>query len=82
MKYDIPSESINLLEDWDVFLAGTAKGYHEMYDSLIAYDMSATTAFDFIDRNIDVANIIDYVALELYLANIDWPWKNLKYWGS
>ncbi|MFC2131281.1 CotH kinase family protein [Bacteroidota bacterium] len=82
LKYNVPYENLNLMEDWDVHLYGTTKGYHNMYDSILAYDMSTQDAYDFIDRNIEIANIIDYVALELYVANIDWPWKNLKYWNS
>jgi len=82
IKYNVPYESIDLLEDWDVLLYGSSKSYHEMYDSVMNYDMSRSDAYTFIDRNIDIANIIDYVILEMYIANIDWPWKNLKYWKS
>ncbi len=82
LKYDVPYESIDLFEDWDDLLYGSSKEYHEMYDSVMNYNMSNTDAYSFIDRNIDVANIIEYVALEMYLANIDWPFHNLKYWKS
>ncbi|MFH1049677.1 MAG: lamin tail domain-containing protein [bacterium] len=82
LKYDVPYESIDLLEDWDVLLYGSSKDYHIMYDSVINYDMSSSDAYAFIDRNIDITNIMSYVILEMYVANIDWPWKNLKYWKS
>jgi hypothetical protein len=82
LKYDLPYESINLMEDWGVLLYGSAKSFHVMYDSVLNYDMSAADAYGFIDRQVDIDNIIDYTAYEMYIANIDWPWKNLKFWQS
>jgi hypothetical protein len=81
-KFGIPPESIDLMEDWDKLKAGSAADYLKMADSTFSYNMKKSDAFDFISRNIDVENLIDYTILNVYFSNVDWPFHNLKYWKS
>ncbi len=82
IKYGIPVDSINLLEDWERLFYGTSRIFHLFKDSLLSMDVTSDEAYEFLERNIDIPNLRDYVIFELFLANIDWPWKNLKFWQS
>jgi hypothetical protein len=82
LKYNIPERSINLLEDWEKLMYGSSAKFMMMRDSIMKMDMSESNAYSFLDRNIDLNNLMDYVIFESFLANIDWPWKNLKFWQS
>jgi len=81
-KYSIPENGIDLLEDYGVLRYGSREDFDIMSDSVLNYNFESSNAYQFIDRNFDVDNIIDFVFIELFLANIDWPWKNMKFWKS
>lgn len=82
VKYKIPEDSINLLEDWEELLHGTVRTFQAFKDSLLSMELNTSEVYEFLERNVDLQNLMDYVIFELYLANIDWPWKNLKFWQS
>ncbi len=82
LKHDIPTKSIDLYEDSNVLLHGDGKELYSLLDSIKIIDFEADEAYDFIERNVDINNIMEYVIMELYTGNFDWPHKNLKFWRS
>lgn len=82
LKHDIPTNTIDFFEDIDILLYGDAKELYEMYDGVDTINFSESGTYDFIDKNIDVNNLIEYALMQIYASNIDWPHKNLKYWRS
>lgn len=81
-KYDIPVETINLLENNNNLIYGSDAVYLLMYDSILAMDMSLKKSYDYACSVIDIENIIDYAVTEVFSANYDWPGNNLRYWNS
>lgn len=81
-RYDVSTESINLMEDIDVLLNGESISYHRMLDSLINIDMTQDESYEYMKTVIDEYNLIDYLFASFYAATYDWPGKNMKYWNS
>lgn len=81
-KYKISENSVNLLENSGFAKNGSPKAYDDMVNYLKSLDMKNENAFAQISEVIDVNNLIDYLAIEMYSANEDWAINNIKYWQS
>lgn len=81
-KFDVSSESVNLIELDDKVKSGNAEPWLNLIDTLKNMDLSVQTEFDKIAAKIDLDNIIDYTSAEIYSGNFDWPWNNIKHWNS
>ncbi len=81
-RYDIPASSINLLENQYKVINGTYTGFQSLYSDIKELDMSSQSSYDYIDKNIDIRNIVDYAIIEVYSSNVDWSWNNIKFWNS
>lgn len=55
-----------------------AAEYSEMYEKYSALDLTNDKIYEELSDYIDVENYLQYYALEIYMANRDWPYNNLK----
>ncbi len=81
-KYNISSESINFIEDEFVAGNGSAGDFYNDYMKIMSMDMNTDEAYKYVADNIELDNLYDYLASQIFICNIDWPWKNVKYWMS
>jgi hypothetical protein len=44
--------------------------------------MNSPEGYKFLDRNIDINEFLNYLAIQIYTINKDWPGNNYKYWKS
>ena len=56
--------------------------YDEMEDFVYDHDLSLKQNYDTLCEMLDLNNFIDYMILEIYSANIDWPRNNHKVWRA
>lgn len=58
----------------------------ESYDDIIKFvqknDMSLQENYEYIKSKIDIENFIQYIVVQTYINNIDWPQSNVKVWRS
>lgn len=58
----------------------------ESYDNIIKFvqenDMSLQENYEYIKTKIDIENFIQYIVVQTYINNIDWPQNNIKVWRS
>ncbi|TCL58418.1 chitobiase/beta-hexosaminidase-like protein [Kineothrix alysoides] len=52
--------------------------YTELYNKYSTEDLTQDAIFEELNRYIDTQNYLQYFAVEVYLANRDWPYNNLK----
>ncbi len=81
-RYNIPASSINLLENQYMVINGTYSDFHSLYLDIKELDVSSQSAYNYIDKHIDIRNIVDYAIIEVYSSNVDWSWNNIKFWNS
>jgi len=55
-----------------------AAEYSEIYEKYSALDLTDDKVYEELAGYIDVQNYLQYYALEIYMANRDWPYNNLK----
>ncbi|PIQ10482.1 MAG: hypothetical protein COW71_02600 [Ignavibacteriales bacterium CG18_big_fil_WC_8_21_14_2_50_31_20] len=78
--HGIEAEDINILENNMVLNNGNGDNYINFYNSLESIDMTADSAFNYINSKIDVNEFADYYISEIFFNNMDWPGNNVKYW--
>lgn len=74
------SDEIDVLEGDGWPIHGDATNYNELIDLLASTDMADSEEYQFVEDKIDIDNYIDYMAAQIYYANLDWPGNNIKYW--
>jgi hypothetical protein len=82
LKYKIPEDSINIIDDLTKHKAGITYDYFSTLNTIIAMDISNSEAYKYLDSHIDLNNFIDFFIFQVFIANTDWPWKNQQMWSS
>ncbi|WP_183906719.1 CotH kinase family protein [Rufibacter immobilis] len=59
---------------------GDQKPYHALLAYIRSHDLSNLAFYQYVTKQIDIDNFIDYLLAELYYANQDWPNSNLQMW--
>ena len=79
--YDIDIENCNIIENWYGKIDhGSNSNFLQMMDWLKDADLADDSNYDELRRLIDLDNFIDYVILETYISNYDWPGNNMRCW--
>lgn len=78
--YGIDSDAVDILEKRREVLAGSAAHYDAMMRFVAANDLSTPQALSYLETQMDLDNYIDYLALEFYCGNFDWPRNNVRFW--
>jgi alpha-tubulin suppressor-like RCC1 family protein len=56
--------------------------FHELVSYIETHDLSNDQYFAYVEERLDTDNMIDFFVGSMYLANIDWPWNNIKVWRN
>ncbi len=81
-SYGLSPDSVHFLEKNNQVIAGSKESYVHFIDSLNKTDMTSDAAYSLLDRNIDINEYLNYLVIQIYYANKDWPGNNIKYWKS
>jgi len=85
-NYNLDPDEVNLLErnpenPWNV-IAGSADYYNNLLLYVMAADINTDEAYEYISRQMDINNYIDYQIAEIFLSANDWPGNNIKFWRA
>ncbi|MDX1741114.1 MAG: CotH kinase family protein, partial [Rhodothermales bacterium] len=61
-------------------LEGDTEHFEQLLALLGAIDMTSDTAYDQVDRMMDLDSFIDYQITQIFVGNTDWPGNNVKLW--
>lgn len=80
--YDVDKDSLDIIAGNMHVYEGSADSFGEIVDFVERNDLSIPMNYDYVNRSIDIDNFIDYIILETYFGNYDWPGNNVKLWRS
>ncbi|MBR6834104.1 MAG: CotH kinase family protein [Fibrobacter sp.] len=78
--YGISHNNINLLKADNSVSAGSADNYITLIEWLKTHSLDDDENFEYISSQIDLNNFINYMHVEIFSNNRDWPGNNLKKW--
>lgn len=76
----VDADEVDILEYSGTLVHGDTKHYNAIKSYLNSFSMSYAVNYDYISTQIDIDEFIEYMVLELYCNNGDWPGNNCKYW--
>ena len=79
-NYGIPSDGIDLVSAENQALAGSSNDYVALMAWLKSNHLDSKEKYDYVSRQIDIDNYINYMLVEIFANNRDWPGNNLKKW--
>lgn len=82
VNQSLPLDSVTMLEMEAESIIGSGALYKAFIDSLSVVDITSDEGYKFLDRNIDINEYLNYLAVQIYIANEDWPGNNVKYWKA
>ncbi len=80
--YGISHNNINLLTANNSVSAGSANDYIALMDWLESHSLDNDSNYAYIASKIDIKNYINYMQIEIFANNLDWPSNNLKKWNT
>ena len=80
--HGIEKEDLIMVNPCGSYEYGDHTAYDTMEDFVYDHDLSLKENFDTLCEMLDMNNFIDYMILEIYSANIDWPRNNHKVWRA
>ena len=80
--YGESHNNINLLKADNTISAGTADDYVALINWLKNNSARKEENYAYISSQIDIDNYINYMQVEIFANNIDWPNNNLKKWNT
>ena len=78
--YGISHNNINLLKANNSVSAGKADDYIALMDWLKNHSLDIDSNYAYITSKIDIDNYINYMQVEIFANNLDWPGNNQKKW--
>lgn len=78
--YGYDPDNIDLLEADNSAKAGVNTDYLSLMDWMKNHDVTDVDNYYAVTEKIDVGNFINYILLELFVNNRDWPANNVKKW--
>ena len=81
-NYDIDKELSTVINWWMWPENGTADRWDALYSMLETIDPDDPDDIAWLRSEVDIDALIDYMLLELYITNMDWPTNNVRCWSA
>ena len=88
-NYGINADSVDVLNGFETAnpyynagwpIAGDIDEYAELINFLRSHDLSINANYEKVQTMIDIPSYVTYQIAEIYMANVDWPGNNTKFW--
>ncbi len=76
----VDADNVDLLEGSGSVVHGDETSYNELKNYMNSHTMSNKSFYEYIKTQIDIDEYIEYMVLEIYCNNGDWPGNNSKFW--
>ncbi|MCW3082857.1 MAG: hypothetical protein JWP12_223 [Bacteroidetes bacterium] len=82
-KYHMAADSLCILELNGVLShgkKGDTESFKELLEFVQKHDLSQQQNYEELTSKIDIQSFIDFLAVNIYFCNSDWPNNNVKFW--
>jgi hypothetical protein len=79
-NHPVDPDSLDLLALDAEVEEGSADDYLELLDYVRSHDLRDESAYQEVVGQMDLDNFMDYYIAQMYFANSDWPFVNIRYW--
>lgn len=80
--FQIDKDSIDYLSANANIEEGSNADYLSLINYINTHSLAKNAHYQHVAEQIDIANIMDYYIVQLFLSNTDWPYNNIKFWKA
>ena len=80
--YGIDDEAVDIINWWDFAESGTIGRWEAFYTRLESLDPADSADLAWLKEEVDIDALIDYMLLQLFIINSDWPANNARCWSA
>lgn len=80
--HDVNRDSVDIIEGNFFVEEGDANDYLQLLEFISSHDFSNCESYFQLKEFIDIENYMDYLIMEMYFGNMDWPENNLSLWKA
>lgn len=77
---DLELLGVGILPYQSEVIEGNSDHYHNLYRFIEDNDLSILSNYEEVKTKMDVDNFIDYQIAKIFVANVDWPQNNIKFY--
>jgi hypothetical protein len=81
-KHDVKKRDVTILEGNAEVVEGSNEEYLALINYISTTDPTSPEFYETVAAQVDLDNFIAYQTLQIYIANEDWPGRNIKYWKA
>ena len=78
--HNVDKDNIDFLSSNSIVEKGSANDFITLKDFITLNDLSLESNYEYVSKQIDITNFIDYNCAEIFFSNTDWPNNNIKFW--
>lgn len=79
-NYGYKAEEIDILKNRFTVNEGSNDHYVAMLDFIEENDLTISENYEWVSKQMDIEQYIDYQIAQIYIANGDWPGGNIRFW--
>lgn len=81
--HGVDDSEVHLIGQWgDEIEHGSPDRWMALADWLAQADLSADSNYQYLSTQVDIEAMADYMLLQMFVANVDWPSNNVRYWSA
>ena len=81
--YNIDHDNVDMLSWYNGSVeSGSADRWLPLWDWLADADLTSDENYRYMADMIDIDAIIDYLIIEVFVSNVDWPANNIRFWST
>ncbi|MCR4828204.1 MAG: CotH kinase family protein [Bacteroidales bacterium] len=82
-RYGIDKDHVDLILNWgDEVENGNGQEWNALYNWLQTADLTREEDYAYLAARIDVDALLDYMLLQVFILNVDWPSNNARQWSA
>lgn len=81
--YGYDDETVNMLTDWGFEVEnGQNNEWMSLLWWIINTDLTDDENYNYLLSQVDIGSLLDYMLLEVFTSNVDWPSNNERHWSA
>ncbi len=79
-NYQYEPDDLDILEEDTILVQGSFEQFDAMVEFANTHNLNNTSHYETVVEQLAINSYVDYFITQLFFANIDWPYNNLKCW--
>lgn len=81
--HGVDHDDVDMLSWYDGTVeSGSADRWLPLWEWLTGADLTLDENYQYLAEHIDIDAIIDYIIIEVFVSNVDWPANNIRFWST